>query len=42
MRRNFCREQLQKLEAELEILMLPKDPDEDKDIFIEIRAGAAW
>jgi peptide chain release factor 1 len=34
------REQFKELEQQLEILMLPKDPDDDKDIFIEIRAGA--
>jgi peptide chain release factor 1 len=28
------------LEAELAALMLPRDPNDDKDIFIEIRAGA--
>ena len=28
------------LDAELKLLMIPKDPDDDKDIFIEIRAGA--
>ena len=28
------------LEAELQELMLPRDPNDDKDIFIEIRAGA--
>jgi peptide chain release factor 1 len=28
------------LEAELQELMLPRDPDDDKDVFIEIRAGA--
>ncbi len=28
------------LEAQLQELMLPRDPDDDKDIFIEIRAGA--
>jgi peptide chain release factor 1 len=28
------------LEAELQLLLVPKDPDDDKDIFIEIRAGA--
>jgi len=27
------------LEEELEILLLPKDPDDDKNIFLEIRAG---
>ncbi|MEL7596620.1 MAG: peptide chain release factor 1, partial [Clostridiaceae bacterium] len=29
-----------KFEEELKILMLPKDPNEDKNVFIEIRAGA--
>jgi len=28
------------LEDELQILMLPKDPNDDKNIFLEIRAGA--
>ena len=28
------------LEERLRLLMLPRDPDDDKDIFIEIRAGA--
>jgi peptide chain release factor 1 len=28
------------LEAELHLLMIPKDPNDDKDIFVEIRAGA--
>ncbi|HEX3468443.1 MAG TPA: peptide chain release factor 1 [Candidatus Elarobacter sp.] len=34
------RAQLDALEAELQELMLPRDPNDDKDIFIEIRAGA--
>jgi peptide chain release factor 1 len=34
------RERLEKLEAELQELMLPRDPNDDKDVFIEIRAGA--
>ena len=29
-----------RLEDELQVLMIPKDPNDDKDIFIEIRAGA--
>lgn len=29
-----------KFEEELKILMLPKDPNDDKNVFIEIRAGA--
>ncbi len=28
------------LEQELEILLLPKDPNDDKDVIVEIRAGA--
>ncbi|MBC5799714.1 MAG: peptide chain release factor 1 [Candidatus Eremiobacteraeota bacterium] len=28
------------LEAELTELMVPRDPDDDKDVFVEIRAGA--
>ncbi len=31
---------LEDLERELTILLLPKDPNDDKDVFIEIRAGA--
>ena len=31
--------QLETLESELQILMLPTDPNDDKNIFLEIRAG---
>ena len=34
------KELLPKLEEELKILLIPKDPDDDKDIICEIRAGA--
>jgi peptide chain release factor 1 len=34
------RERSVALEAELQELMLPRDPNDDKDVFIEIRAGA--
>ena len=34
------REKLPKLEEELKILLIPKDPDDDKNIICEIRAGA--
>ncbi len=34
------RERIDALETELQQLMIPRDPDDDKDIFIEIRAGA--
>jgi len=33
-------EQIEALEAELKILLLPKDPNDDKDVIVEIRAGA--
>lgn len=43
----FAREELQdaearlpKIEEELQILLLPKDPHDDSNIFLEIRAGA--
>ena len=32
--------QLETLELELQFLLLPKDPDDDKNIFLEIRGGA--
>ena len=31
---------METLENELKILLLPKDPNDDKDIIVEIRAGA--
>ena len=34
------REQLEKLEHELKILLLPKDPNDEKNVYVEIRAGA--
>ena len=34
-----AKEQLEKLEDELQVLMLPKDPNDDKNIFLEVRAG---
>lgn len=35
-----AREKLPKIEDELKILLIPKDPDDDKNIICEIRAGA--
>ncbi len=35
-----AKEQLPKIEDELKILLIPKDPDDDKNIICEIRAGA--
>ncbi len=34
------KEQMPKLEEELKFLLIPKDPDDDKNIMCEIRAGA--
>jgi peptide chain release factor 1 len=33
------KEQLQALEQELRVLLLPKDPNDDRNVFLEIRAG---
>lgn len=35
-----CKEKLEKISEELRILLLPKDPDDDKNVIMEIRAGA--
>ncbi len=35
-----ARENLPKIEEELKILLIPKDPDDDKNIICDIRAGA--
>ena len=35
-----ARKRSEELEEELKILLLPKDPNDDKDIVVEIRAGA--
>ena len=34
------REQQREIEAQLEALLVPKDPNDERDVFIEIRAGA--
>lgn len=36
----IAKEELPKIEEELKILLIPKDPDDDKNIICEIRAGA--
>lgn len=36
----MAKEKLPKLEEELKFLLIPKDPDDDKNIICEIRAGA--
>ena len=35
-----CKEKLPKIEEELKILLIPKDPNDDKNVICEIRAGA--
>ncbi len=37
---NEAREAIPRIEEELKILLIPKDPDDDKNIICEIRAGA--
>jgi len=34
-----CEHQIEKLDAELKVLLLPKDPNDNKNIYLEIRAG---
>ena len=34
-----CREQIGQLEEELQILLLPRDPNDGRNVFLEIRAG---
>ena len=36
----IAKDKLPKIEEELKILLIPKDPDDDKNIICEIRAGA--
>lgn len=35
-----CRERVEQIEHDLRILMLPKDPNDDKNVIVEIRGGA--
>ena len=37
---NESRKRIEELEQELKILLLPKDPNDDKNVIVEIRAGA--
>ena len=37
---NDCKEKISLLEDELRILLLPKDPNDDKNVIVEIRGGA--
>lgn len=37
---NECRSSIEEIEQELRILLLPKDPNDDKNVIVEIRAGA--
>ena len=36
---NECKQTVEQCEQELKILMLPKDPNDDKNVILEIRAG---
>ena len=37
---NEAKARIEELEKELKILLLPKDPNDDKNVIVEIRAGA--
>ena len=37
---NAAKKRIEDLEQELKILLLPKDPNDDKNVIVEIRAGA--
>lgn len=37
---NDCKQKLEKVEEELKILLLPKDPNDEKNVIVEIRGGA--
>ena len=37
---NECKGSIETIEQELKILLLPKDPNDDKNVIVEIRAGA--
>ncbi len=37
---NTAKKRIEELEKELKILLLPKDPNDDKNVMVEIRAGA--
>lgn len=37
---NGAKKRIEELETELKILLLPKDPNDDKNVIVEIRAGA--
>lgn len=37
---NTSKKRIEELEQELKILLLPKDPNDDKNVIVEIRAGA--
>jgi peptide chain release factor 1 len=36
---DLARERIEELEAELQILLLPKDPNDHRNVFLEVRAG---
>ena len=37
---NVAKEKIEELERQIKILLLPKDPNDDKNVIVEIRAGA--
>lgn len=37
---NSCKENVENIESQLKILLLPKDPNDEKNVIVEIRGGA--
>jgi len=37
---NSCKQNITKIEEELKVLLLPKDPNDEKNVIVEIRGGA--
>lgn len=37
---NDCKQRMVKIEEEIKILLIPKDPNDDKNVIVEIRGGA--
>ncbi len=37
---SLCKQNIVKIEEELKVLLLPKDPNDDKNVIVEIRGGA--
>jgi peptide chain release factor 1 len=36
------REQKEKMDEEIKIMLIPKDPEDERDVIMEIRSGTGW